>query len=112
MNVGDIVLAPFHFMENEQSKLRPCLVFSIDAISVNLVYISSQKLSQAFAYEVVLTEAESKQIGLEKRSRIDFSKRDRVPVAEIKKVLGNIQALPKARLAECFSSARAAGLYD
>jgi mRNA-degrading endonuclease toxin of MazEF toxin-antitoxin module len=109
---GDIVLAPFRFSETEERKLRPCLVFSTDAVSVSLVCITSQKLCQVFETEVVLTTKESASIGLVKQSKMDFMKRDRIPFYEVVKALGHISSLPRARIAECFKAAKAAYLID
>lgn len=112
MKEGDVVVAPFHFMDAEDQKLRPCLVLSVDAVSAELVFITSQKLAKAFESEVVLPYEEARLIGLDRASRIDFAKRDRLPRCKVKRVLGTIYALPKSRLAEMFRAARAAGLYD
>lgn len=79
---GDIVLAPFRF------------------------------LVKAFETEVVLTTEESASAGLTKASKLDFAKRDRIPFCEVKKVLGHISSLSRARIAECFKAAKAAGLID
>jgi hypothetical protein len=109
---GDIVLATFRFAEAEERKLRPCMVFDTNAVSVSLVCITSKKLVKAFETEVVLTTEESASIGLTKASKLDFAKRDRIPFCEVKKVLGHISSIPKARIAECFKAAKAAGLID
>ena len=109
---GDIVLAPFRFSETEERKMRPCLVFNTDAVSASLVCITSKKLVKAFETEVVLTAEESASAGLTKASKLDFAKRDRIPFCEVVKALGHISSLPRARIAECFKAAKAAGLID
>ena len=93
-------------------KLRPCIVIDADAVSVKVVFITSRKVDRAFETEVVLSDAEARLIGLDRASRVDFAKRDRIPRCEVKKTLGNIAALSKSRLAEMFRAAKAAGLYD
>jgi mRNA-degrading endonuclease toxin of MazEF toxin-antitoxin module len=109
---GQIVLAPFRFSEQEERKLRPCLVLSTTAFWFEAVAITGQKLAKAFDHEVVLTEDESLAIGLAKQSKLDFTKRDKIPLHEVKRVLGSIDRLPRRRLGECFEAARAAGLVD
>jgi mRNA-degrading endonuclease toxin of MazEF toxin-antitoxin module len=109
---GDIVVAPFRFSEAEGQKLRPALVFDTNAVSATMVCITSVKLVKAFDSEVVLTTEESLSLGLAKQSKLDFMKRDRIALHEVRKVLGHISSLPSARIAECFSAARAAGLFS
>jgi len=109
---GDVVLAPFGYSETPEKKLRPCLVLSVNPLWVVLVRITSKKLDKAFEHEVVLSDEESKMIGLTTRSKIDFRKRDSIPQAEVRRVVGNIGRLPRRRLAECFLAAKAAGIID
>ncbi len=113
---GQIVLAPMRFTENtEQRKLRPCLVLETTAVSVTLVYITSKKLAGpggTLPTEVVLRGKEAEAIGLNRDSRVDFAKRDIIPRCEVVKVLGSLEGLAKhkAKAAEMFHAARAAGL--
>jgi mRNA-degrading endonuclease toxin of MazEF toxin-antitoxin module len=109
---GDIIVATFRFSETEGRKIRPALVFDTNAVSATLVCVSSVKLVKAFDTEVVLTTEESLSLGLAKQSKLDFMKRDRIALHEVRKVLGHISSLPSARIAECFAAARAAGLVS
>lgn len=109
---GHVVYAPFRFSEKEERKARPCLVLGVNPIWVELVCITTKKLDKAFAHEVVLSEEESLAIGLRERSKLDFMKRDKIPLYEVRRVLGNITRLPRKRLGQCFEAARAAGLLD
>jgi len=109
---GDIILAPFRFSETEERKLRPCLVLKVAAVWLEIAFISSQKVAKAFATEVVIGEDEAKLVGLKKTSRIDFAKRDKIPICEVKRQVGNIRSLPKRRLRECYEAAKAAGILD
>jgi len=109
---GDIVLAPFHFAENNEAKLRPCLVWSMTPVSVTLVFITSKKLSKDFPTEVLLNEKNAALLGLHQPGRIDFGKRDRCLPHDIVKVIGNIAALPRASMKECADAAAAAFLLE
>ncbi len=109
---GDIVLAPFRFSENNDAKLRPCLVWKMTPVSVVLIYISSQKIDKAFPTEVILTSDQSAKIGLAKASRIDFGKRDKCLLVDVVRVVGDLSGLPRGKLRECFEAANAAGLID
>lgn len=107
---GDIVLAPFRFAESEQSKLRPCLVWSTSPVSATLVFISSKKLGKAFQHEVLLNKEEAGMLGLDRPSRIDFGKRDKCLRVDVVKKLGRLSSLPRLKLKECFNAAVAASL--
>lgn len=109
---GDIVIAPFRYAETEERKVRPCLVFDTTALSVVLICITSQKLAEAFETEVVLSEQESFAIGLTKKSKIDFMKRDEIPLHEVKKVVGHVSVLPGRVLTKCYKAAKTAKLLD
>lgn len=109
---GDIVIAPFRYMENEEKKLRPCLVWEINPVAVTLVYITSQKLDKAFDTEVVLSDQDAEAIGLKMASRIDFNKTDECLIVDVVKVVGRISSLPRPKLSECFSSVKAARLDE
>lgn len=109
---GDIVIAPFQYTETEERKIRPCLVFDTTAVSVLLICITSQKLVEAFETEVVLSEQESAAIGLTKKSKIDFMKRDIIPIQEVRRTVGHISALPRSVMARCYLAAKAARLLE
>lgn len=108
---GDIVIAPFRFMETEKRKLRPCMVLNINPLAVTLVFISSHKLEKTYESEVVLSGEDAKAIGLNMDSRIDFGKRDRCLAVDVVKVIGNIRNVPRHKLRECALAADAAGLF-
>jgi len=110
---GDIVLAPFRFSESEERKLRPCLVIEVMAgVGVKIAMVTSQKLVAAFETETVLSLQESIKLGLKKQSKIDFMKTDRIPLADIRKTLGNLSSLPRAAMLRCYRAMEAAGLFD
>jgi len=109
---GDVVIAPFRFSESEERKVRPCLVIDKTAVSVRLVCITSKKLVQAYETEVVLDHKQAASIGLSKASRLDFMKRDVIPIHEVRKIVGHISALPKCVLWKCFAAAKAAKLLN
>ena len=109
---GNIVLAPFRFVENSEAKLRPCLVWKRTPVSLTLVFITSQKVDKAFETEVVIDLAAASALGLNKPGRIDFGKRDRCLSHQVVRVLGHIQNAPKKVIRECADAAYAAGLLD
>lgn len=108
---GDIVLAPFRFSETESAKLRPALVWATTPISVELVFIGSQKTAcTPLPQEVGLPPEDAQAIGLLKCSRLDFSKRDKCLRVDVVKKIGELANLRRAKLRECFLAAQAAGL--
>lgn len=109
---GDIVLAPFHFVEAEGAKLRPCLVWSRTPVSLTLVFITSKKVDQAFIQEAVIDEDAARSVGLDKPGRIDFCKRDRCLPHQVVKVLGNISNAPQKTIKQFANAAYAAGLLS
>lgn len=109
---GAIIIAPFRFSESEERKIRPCLVYDMTAVSVRLICITSQKLVEAFETEVVLSEQESRAIGLFRKSKIDFMKRDTIPIHEVRRTIGHFSALPKSVMARCYLAAKAARLLE
>ncbi|WP_156782707.1 type II toxin-antitoxin system PemK/MazF family toxin [Acidihalobacter yilgarnensis] len=112
MKEGDIVLALFPNMENEIKKYRPALVWETTPVSARLVYISTQKLVEAFQTEIVLSQEEAIMIGLSRSSRIDFGKRVNIPIVDVKKKLGHVSSLPKQTLRKLYYAALAAGMKD
>lgn len=92
---GDVVLAPFPFMEGEGKKLRPALVWETTPVSVRLVYVGTSKMcpSAPSPTEVYLCGAAALAVGLNADSKIDFGKRARIPLCEVKRVLGSTYAL-------------------
>lgn len=109
---GDIVLAPFRFVETEGAKLRPCLVWSRTPVSLTLVFITSKKIDQAFPQEAIIDEEAARCVGLDKPGRIDFCKRDRCLPHQAVKVLGNISNAPKKTIKQFADAAYAAGLLS
>lgn len=107
---GDIVLAPFIFAEGDQAKLRPCLLWELTPLTAKLVYITSKKLDKAFAFDVVLNGDQAAAIGLQRPSRIDFSKRCQCLRIDLGKRLGKLHDLPRGKIKECAAAAHAVSL--
>jgi len=112
METGDIVLAVFPFAECRERKARPALVWELTPVSAYLVFISSKKVCSPLKTEVVVKDKDAEDIGLSMDSRIDFGKRAKVPLQDVKKKIGDLSSLRPSKMRECFSAAKAAGLLD
>ena len=115
MKEGDIILAPFPFMEGEGKKLRPALVWETTPVSVRLVYVGTSKMcpSAAPATEVYLLGEAAQAVGLNADSKVDFAKRVRIPRCEAGRILGSVYALTQGHkriLRKMHDAALAAGL--
>lgn len=112
METGDIVLAVFPFMESNDKKLRPALVWDLTPVSASLVFISSKKCCSPLETEVILSQDDALSIGLNQPSRVDFGKRVKVPLQDVRKKLGELSGLRPSKMRECFHAAKAAHLLD
>jgi hypothetical protein len=112
METGDICLAVFPFIENSEKKARPALVWELTPVSATLVFISSKKVCSPLTTEVVIKEKDADAIGLSMDSRIDFGKRAKVPLQDVKKKIGELSSLRPSKMRECFFAAKSAGLLD
>lgn len=113
MKRGDIVMVHFHFEDDpKQSKFRPALVWDLTAVSVKLIFVTSQG---ADGYDtergvVGLNEQEAKAVGLLKPSKINFHRVEDFPFSDVSRRVGNIYELKRPKMRELFEAAKAAHL--
>lgn len=113
---GDFWLASFRFMETEEKKLRPVFVWRNVNGSVEVIFCTSKKMVSAFDAEAVLEPEEASIFGLNGSCKIDFRKRDKLPVNSFTRKLGSIygpdQPFKRKALQKIGAAAKAAGLLQ
>lgn len=114
INSGEFWLAKFKFAEDDRDKIRPVLVLDVKPYGIEVAYCSTQKMDKAFPCEVVLSKEESLSVGLDKQGRIDFGKRQWLPISDFDHKIGQLgqpgERLSKQKFRELAMAANAAGL--
>lgn len=114
INSGEFWLAKFKFAEDDRTKIRPVLVLDVKPYGVEVVYCSTQKTSKAFPCEVILSKDEALSVGLIQEGRIDFGKRQWLPISDFTRKVGKLgqpgEKLSKQKFRELAMAANAAGL--
>lgn len=88
-HAGEVWLAEFPFGESNECKTRPVIVLSTTAFGADCAYRTT-RMNHLCQGCVVLDEAESQAIGLDKAGVIDFHRRARIDFTRFKKKLGEL----------------------
>ena len=91
LNKGDIVIAYFPQEDQDSSDLRPCLVISIEEGDVFAAKITTTRLDQIWAYNLLQGESAVSRGKIMKDSWVNLRRCERIPVEDVKKIVASLK---------------------